>query len=93
MIKQNTLVAEPTEVIPTDSKSFQTISPDHKRQLRKAQDGHERRVVDHTARLAQANEQLRHEIKERRHAEERLLKEQGTCMLPSVSPSRRLTPG
>jgi len=78
MIKQSTLIAEPTEVIPTDSKSFQTISPDHKRQLRKAQDGHERRVVDHTARLAQANEQLRYEIKERQYVEELLLKEQRT---------------
>jgi two-component system sensor histidine kinase NreB len=78
MIKQSMLIVEPTEVIPTVRKSFQNISPDHKRQLRKAQDGHERRVVDNTARLAQANEQLRHEIKERRYAEERLLKEQQT---------------
>jgi len=78
MIKQSTLIVEPTEVIPTDSKSFTNISPDHKRRLRKAQDGHERRVMDNTARLAQANEQLRHEIKERRYAEERLLKEQRT---------------
>ncbi|MHB9068592.1 MAG: hypothetical protein ACYC4B_32885 [Pirellulaceae bacterium] len=74
MIKQSTLVVEPTEVIPTDSKSFKNISPDYRRKLRKAQDGHERRVVDHTARLAQANEQLRYEIKERRYVEELLLK-------------------
>ena len=39
-----------------------------------AQDEHERRVVDNTARLAQANEQLRHEIEERRYAEELLLR-------------------
>ena len=65
MFKQNTLVAEPTEVIPTDSKS-----------LRKAQEGLERQVADRTTKLAQANEQLRHEIKERRQAEELLLKEQ-----------------
>ena len=76
MIKQNTLVAKPTEVIPTDSKSCKSISPDHKRALRKAQEGLERQVADRTAKLAQANEQLRHEIKERRHAEELLLKEQ-----------------
>ncbi|MHB8861870.1 MAG: sensor histidine kinase [Pirellulaceae bacterium] len=76
MIKQNTLIVEPTEVIPPDSNSFQTISPDHKRKLRKAQEGHERRVEDHTARLAQANDELRHEIRERRYAEELLLKEQ-----------------
>ena len=65
MFKQNTLVAEPTEAIPTDSKS-----------LRKAQGGLGRRVVDRSTELVQANEQLRHEIKERRHAEELLQKEQ-----------------
>lgn len=65
MTRQNTLASEPTEVIPTDSKS-----------LCKAQEGLERRAPDRTAGLAQANEQLRHEIKERRHAEELLLKEQ-----------------
>jgi signal transduction histidine kinase len=63
--KQNTLVAEPTEVIPTASKS-----------LRNAQGGLGRRVVDRSTELVQANEQLRHEIKERRQAEELLQKEQ-----------------
>jgi len=76
MIQQNTLTVESTEVIPTDNKSFKYISPDHTHKLRKAQDGHERRVLDCTARLARANEQLRREIKEHRYAEERLLKEQ-----------------
>ena len=65
MFKQNTFVAKPTEVIPTNRKS-----------LPKAQDGLERRVPDRTARLGQVNEQLRREIKERRRAEELLLKEQ-----------------
>ena len=65
MFKQNTFVAEPIEVIPADSKS-----------LRKAQGGLGRRVVDRSTELAQANEQLRHEIKERRQAEELLQKEQ-----------------
>lgn len=69
------LEAEPTAV-PTDSKSFQSISSDHKRALRKAREGLERQMADRTATLAQANEQLRHEIKERRRAEELLLKEQ-----------------
>ena len=68
MIKQNTLVAEPTEVIPTDSKS-----------LRKAHEGLDQRVADPAAGLAQVNEQLRHEIKERRHAEQLLLKEVRRC--------------
>jgi signal transduction histidine kinase len=45
------------------------------RALRKAQEGLERQVTDRTARLAQANERLRHEIKERRQAEGLLLKE------------------
>jgi hypothetical protein len=70
MIEQNTLVAEPTEVIPTDRKSFKSRSPDHKRAFRKAQEGLERQVVDRAARLTPANERLRHEIKELRHAEE-----------------------
>jgi signal transduction histidine kinase len=65
MFKQNTLVAEPTDVIPTNSKP-----------LPKAQAGIGRRVPDRAARLAQANELLKHEIKERRHAEELLQKEQ-----------------
>jgi signal transduction histidine kinase len=76
MIKQNTLVASPTEAIPADSKSCESISPDHKPMLRKAPAGIERRVADRTTSLTQANEQLKHEIKERRHAEELLLKEQ-----------------
>jgi signal transduction histidine kinase len=66
MIKQNTLVAKPTEVIPTDSKSF----------LRRAPEGLERLVAGNAARPAETNEQLRHEINERRRAEELLLKEQ-----------------
>ena len=70
MIEQNTLVAKPTEAIATDR------TPDHKRALRKAQDELERRAADHPATPAQANEQLRHEIEERRRAEELLLKEQ-----------------
>ena len=44
--------------------------------LGKTQKELEQRVIDRTARLAQANEQLRHEIKERRQAEELLQKEQ-----------------
>ncbi len=76
MIQQSTLTVESTEVIPTDSRSFKNISPDHTHKLRKAQDGHERRVVNNTARLAQANEQLRREIKEHRYAEEQLLNKQ-----------------
>ena len=76
MIEQNTLVAEPAQVIPADRKSFRNISPDHKRALGKAQEGLERPLADRDTRLAQANEQLRHEIQERRHAEELLLKEQ-----------------
>ena len=74
MSEEKSLLAKPTEVIPTDSKSFKSISPDDKRALPKAQEGVERRVVP-AAGLAQANEQLRHEIKERRHTEELLLKE------------------
>jgi signal transduction histidine kinase len=66
MFKQNTFVAKPTEVIPTNGKSLPKA----------VQEGLERRLPDRAARLAQANEQLRHEIKERRHAEELLLKEQ-----------------
>ena len=65
MTEENTLVGEPTDVIPADSKS-----------LRKTLEGLERPVADRAAGQAQANEQLRHEIKERRHAEELLLKEQ-----------------
>ena len=76
MFKQNTSVAKPADVIPTNGKSFESISPDHKRALSKTQEGLERPVAESAARLAQANEQLRHEIKERRHAEELLLKEQ-----------------
>jgi C4-dicarboxylate-specific signal transduction histidine kinase len=86
MFKQNTLVAEPTEVIPPHSKSSKTISPDHKRALRKAPVGSERQVADRTATLTQANEQLRHEIKECRQTEELLLKEQRylRCLLELV---------
>jgi len=76
MIEQNTLVAKPTEVIPTDSTPFKSVSPDHKRELHKAQEKLERRVADRTVRPAQANEQLRHEIEERRRGEGLLLKEQ-----------------
>jgi signal transduction histidine kinase len=76
MFKQNTLVAKPTKVLPADSKSFTSISPDHKRALRKAPERPERQMAGRTARLAQANEQLRHEIKVRRQAEELLQKEQ-----------------
>jgi signal transduction histidine kinase len=76
MIKQNTLGAEPTDVIPTGSTSFKSVSPDQDRASRKAHKGLERRVADRTARLAQANEQSRHEIKELRHVEELLRKEQ-----------------
>ena len=46
MIKQSTLVDKPSEVVPTNSKSFKSISPDHKRALRKAQKGLGRRVAD-----------------------------------------------
>ena len=70
MIKQNTLGAKATEVIPT------SISPDHKRALRKAQEGLERQGADGIAGLAQANDQFNHEIKERRQTEDLLRKEQ-----------------
>lgn len=76
MIKQNTLIVKPTEVIPTDSKPSKSASPDRKRALRKAREGLERPLADRTARLAQTKEQLRHEIKRRQDAEELLLKEQ-----------------
>jgi PAS domain S-box-containing protein len=48
----------------------------HQRALRRVQEGLERQVAERTSRLARANERLRHEIKERRQAEEQLLKEQ-----------------
>jgi hypothetical protein len=44
MIKQNTLVAKPTEVIPADSTSFKSLSPNHKWALRKAPEGLERPI-------------------------------------------------
>jgi signal transduction histidine kinase len=62
------------EVDPTDNKSFEIT--DQTRALRKAQGRPERPVADHVAGPARASELLRHEIKERRHAEELLLKEQ-----------------
>jgi signal transduction histidine kinase len=74
--KRKTLVAEPTEVVSSDGKSFKSISPDQKRALHAAQEGFEGPKAHRNARLAQVNEQLKHEIKERRHAEELLLKEQ-----------------
>lgn len=43
---------------------------------KKSQEGLERRTPDRAARLMRANEQLRHEVREHRHAEELLLKEQ-----------------
>jgi signal transduction histidine kinase len=70
MTAQNTLVAKPVEVIPTDG------TLDQKGALYKAQEGLERRVADRTARPAQASEHLRREIEERRQAEELLRKEQ-----------------
>ena len=76
MIKQNTLIVKPTEVVPTDSKPSKITSPDRKRALRQAREGLEGPVADRTARLSQTKEQLRHEIKKRQHAEELLLKEQ-----------------
>lgn len=76
MIRQNTYIAEPTEFIPIDSTSLQSISAHQKRTLRQAEDGDARRVVENAARLARANDQLRHEIKERRCTEKLLLKEQ-----------------
>lgn len=48
----------------------------YERALHKAQQELERRVADRTAKLAQANDHLRHEIKERRQTEELLQKEQ-----------------
>jgi signal transduction histidine kinase len=48
----------------------------YERALRKAQDELERRSADRAARLAKANEHLRQQIKERRHAERLLQKEQ-----------------
>jgi len=76
MIKQNTSVAKPADVIPTNGKSFKSMSPDHKRALSETQEGLERPLAESADRPAQVNEQLRHEVKERRHAEELLLKEQ-----------------
>ena len=76
MIKQSKLMVEPTEVIPTDGEPLKNISPGHKRRFRNAQDGHERRVADHIARLTQANEQLRYEIQERRFVGELLRMQQ-----------------
>jgi len=75
MTEQELLEAEPTAV-PTDSKWSRSISSDHERALRKSQEGLGRRVADRSATLAEANEQLRHEVKERQRAEELLLKEQ-----------------
>jgi signal transduction histidine kinase len=75
MTEQQLLEAEPAAV-PTDSKWSKSISSDHEPALRKAQEGLGRRVADHSTTLAQANEQLRHEINERQRAEELLLKEQ-----------------
>ena len=69
MTEENTLVAKSTDVIPTDSESFKSMSPDHKRASHEAQEGLERQVADRTARLAQAYEPLIHEIKERQHSE------------------------
>jgi len=90
MIQQNTLTVEPTEVIPADSNSFTKRSSDQSYKLRQAIDGHERRVLNNTARLAQANEQLRQEIEERRNAEERLLKKQQyLCHLLEVADGDR----
>ena len=75
MTEQELLEAEPTAV-PTDSKWSRSTSADHERVLSNAQEGSGRRVADHSTTLAQANEQLRHEINERQRAEELLLKEQ-----------------
>jgi len=76
MIKQNISVAKPADVIPTNGKSFESILPDHKRALSTTQERLEQPVAESADRPAQANEQLRHEIKERLHAEDLLLKEQ-----------------
>jgi signal transduction histidine kinase len=76
MLKQNTFVAKPNEVVPTDSKWSKSLSPDHERAICKAQERLGRRGTDRFIELAQANEQLRHEIKERRQAEELSQKEQ-----------------
>jgi signal transduction histidine kinase len=82
MIQQNTLTVESTEFTPTNSDSFTNRSPDLTHRLCQAIDGHERRVLNYTAKLAQANEQLRHEIKEHRNAVERLvMKQQYLCHL------------
>ncbi len=48
----------------------------YQRALRKAQEDLERRVIDRTAKLAEANERLRRDVKERRQTEELLQKEQ-----------------
>jgi signal transduction histidine kinase len=69
MIEQTTLAAKPTEVILADS------TLDHERASCKGQEGLERRTVDRAARSGEANEQLRHEIDDRRRAQELLLKE------------------
>jgi hypothetical protein len=70
MIEQDTLVAKPSEFIPTNRTSFKSKSPDHKRSFRNAPKRLERQVADRAARLTPANEQLTQEIKEHRRAED-----------------------
>ena len=75
MTEQELLGAAPTAA-PTDSNWSTRISSDRARSLRKAPEELEPPVADRSITLAQANVQLRHEIQERRRAEELLLKEQ-----------------
>jgi hypothetical protein len=58
MTEERHLVAEPAQIIPADSKSFKSISPNHKGALRKGREGIELLEADHVARPAQANERL-----------------------------------
>jgi hypothetical protein len=88
MIKQNAIVAELTGVVPTNGKSFKIKSPDRKRALGESRGGSEPRVADPTAIPARVNGQLRREIKERRPAEKRLLKEQRYLRDLRVAPCR-----
>ncbi len=76
MTQQSTLTVESTEVIPTEYQSFEIFSLDHTYDVNEAQERHERRVLNGTARLTQASEQLRREIKANRYVEERQLNEQ-----------------
>jgi signal transduction histidine kinase len=75
MTEQELLGAE-TTAVPTDSNWSTRIPSDRARSLGKAPDELEPPLADRSITLAQANVQLRHEIQQRKRAEESLLKEQ-----------------